>query len=129
MARQAPDPSTTATVRRARVAPGRLDWREHQRWVDRRGTLANVIELGAGPPAVRPRTLRLLAELAGEHPVLRSRAPRLAVDLPGFGASPMPARADLDRRYARPLDALMDMLGIERGGSSATRWAATSQPR
>jgi pimeloyl-ACP methyl ester carboxylesterase len=91
-----------------------IDWRAHQRWVEVLGRPVNVIELGEGPPLVFvhglagswQNWLEQLPEFAATHRVI-------AVDLPGFGASPMPAEQISISGYARVLDALCDTLEIE----------------
>jgi pimeloyl-ACP methyl ester carboxylesterase len=91
-----------------------VNWQEHQRWVDVRGTVLNTIELGSGSPLLFihglsgswPNWLEQLPVLAEEHRVI-------AVDLPGFGSSPMPADEISISGYARLLDQLLDQLGID----------------
>ena len=76
-----------------------VDWREHLRWVRVDGRPVNVVDIGAGPAVVFlhglagcwQNWLESIPELARDHRVV-------ALDLPGFGASPMPADADLDAR-------------------------------
>lgn len=90
-----------------------VDWRAHQRWVPVNGVPVNVIELGAGNPVIFvhglggswPNWLEQLPVLCAGH-----RA--IALDLPGFGASPMPAGQITIPGYAQTLAALMDVLGI-----------------
>jgi pimeloyl-ACP methyl ester carboxylesterase len=69
----------------------RVDWRAHIRQVDVVGARANYVEMGEGPPLV------LVHGLSGAWQNWLEQIPRLseghrviAVDLPGFGASPMP---------------------------------------
>jgi pimeloyl-ACP methyl ester carboxylesterase len=91
-----------------------VDWREHQRWVTIDGRRVNVIELGSGPPVVFvhglsgswQNWLEQLPVFARDHRVV-------ALDLPGFGASEMPAEKISISGYARVLDALYDELGID----------------
>ena len=91
-----------------------VDWPSHQRWVDVSGRRANVIELGSGPPIVFvhglsgswQNWLEQLPVLARDHRVV-------TFDLPGFGASEMPAEPISISGYARWLDALYDVLGID----------------
>jgi pimeloyl-ACP methyl ester carboxylesterase len=91
-----------------------VDWSRHQRWVPVDGRPANVIDLGEGPPLVFVHGLSgswqnwllQLPEFARDHRVI-------AVDLPGFGASPMP-RDDISiSGYGRWLDGLFSALDIE----------------
>jgi pimeloyl-ACP methyl ester carboxylesterase len=94
-----------------------LDWREHQRWVTVAGRQVNVIELGSGPPIVFihglsgswQNWLEQLPVFAREHGVI-------TFDLPGFGASEMPAQKITISGYGRFVDALLDELEV---GSAA----------
>jgi pimeloyl-ACP methyl ester carboxylesterase len=94
-----------------------LDWREHQRWVTVAGRQVNVIELGSGPPIVFihglsgswQNWLEQLSVFAREHRVI-------TFDLPGFGASEMPAQKITISGYGRFVDALLDELEV---GSAA----------
>jgi pimeloyl-ACP methyl ester carboxylesterase len=94
-----------------------LDWREHQRWVTVAGRQVNVIELGSGPPIVFihglsgswQNWLEQLPVFAREHRVI-------TFDLPGFGASEMPAQKITISGYGRFVDALLDELEV---GSAA----------
>ncbi len=99
--------------------PGRsawldIDWPAHQRWVEIGERPVNVIELGEGPP------LLLVHGLAGcwqnwlENIPHFARTHRvIAVDLPGFGASPMPREPISIAGYARCLDELCGALGVD----------------
>jgi pimeloyl-ACP methyl ester carboxylesterase len=90
-----------------------VDWREHQRWVTVAGRRVNVIELGSGQPIVFihglggswQNWLEQLPVFAREHRVI-------AFDLPGFGASDMPAEKITIPGYGRFVDALLDELGV-----------------
>jgi pimeloyl-ACP methyl ester carboxylesterase len=94
-----------------------LDWREHQRWVTVDGRQVNVIELGSGPPIVFihglsgswQNWLEQLPVFAREHRVI-------TFDLPGFGASEMPAQKITISGYGRFVAALLDELEV---GSAA----------
>jgi pimeloyl-ACP methyl ester carboxylesterase len=90
-----------------------VDWREHQRWVTIDGTKADIIELGSGPPLV------FIHGLAGswqnwleQLPVFARDHRVITFDLPGFGASEMPAEKISISRYGRWVDALLDELGV-----------------
>ena len=91
-----------------------VDWRRHQRWVEVAGRRVNVVELGSGPPIVFvhglsgswQNWLEQLPVFAREHRVV-------AFDLPGFGASEMPADEISISGYARFVDALHDAMGID----------------
>jgi pimeloyl-ACP methyl ester carboxylesterase len=92
-----------------------VDWREHQRWVTVDGRQVNVVELGSGPPIVFihglsgswQNWLEQLPVFAHEHRVI-------AFDLPGFGASEMPAQKISISGYGRFVNALLDELGVGR---------------
>lgn len=102
----------------ARAAWMQVDWRSHLRWVQVQGRPVNVLDVnpGSGRPAVVflhglagcwQNWLENLAPLAADHRVI-------AIDLPGFGESPMPARAISVPGYARIVVELLDELGIDR---------------
>ncbi len=91
-----------------------IDWPAHQRWVEVDGTPANVIEIGEGRP------LLFVHGLAGRWQNWLENMPRfaathrvVAVDLPGFGASPMPRGEISIPGYARFLERLCDALAID----------------
>ncbi len=90
-----------------------VDWSEHQRWVSVEGQWINVVEIGSGPPLLLIHGLSCwqswlenICFFARDHRVI-------AVDLPGFGASPAPAQEISITGYARTLDALCNLLGVE----------------
>jgi pimeloyl-ACP methyl ester carboxylesterase len=91
-----------------------IDWPAHQRWLEIDGTSANVIELGDGPPLLFvhglsgcwQNWLENLPHFARSHRVV-------AVDLPGFGASPMPREEISIPGYARFLEGVCDALSID----------------
>ncbi len=91
-----------------------VDWRVHQRWVRVDGRSINVIDIGSGPVVVFlhglagcwQNWLETIPEIARDHRVI-------ALDLPGFGASPMPAQPISMPGYARMLDELFVTLGID----------------
>ncbi|HEX4807227.1 MAG TPA: alpha/beta fold hydrolase [Conexibacter sp.] len=91
-----------------------IDWPAHQRWVEVDGTPANVVEIGSGPP------LLFVHGLAGRWQNWLENMPHfaathrvVAVDLPGFGASPMPPGQISIAGYARFLERLCDALAID----------------
>jgi pimeloyl-ACP methyl ester carboxylesterase len=101
--------------------PGRaawmdVDWREHCRHVEVDGRRAAVVEIGPrdAPPLVFvhglsgrwANWLENIPELARDHRVV-------AMDLPGFGASEMPAERITISGYGRWLDRLCDELGVD----------------
>ncbi|HEX4344867.1 MAG TPA: alpha/beta fold hydrolase [Solirubrobacteraceae bacterium] len=91
-----------------------LDWRAHQRWVRVDGRWVNVVDIGSGPVVVLlhglagcwQNWLETIPALARDHRVI-------ALDLPGFGASQMPAETISMPGYARLLDELFVTLGID----------------
>ncbi len=91
-----------------------VDWAAHLRWMRVQGSLVNVLDIGSGPAVLLlhglsgcwQNWLENIPRLAREHRVI-------AVDLPGFGASPMPPEQISVSGYARMLVALLDELGIE----------------
>jgi pimeloyl-ACP methyl ester carboxylesterase len=102
-----------------------IDWRKHQRWVIVDGTPVNTIELG-GEHATSEQPLVFVHGLSGcwanwleQLPVFAREHRVLTLDLPGFGASPMPSQQHRPATeisisgYARLLDRLMDELGID----------------
>jgi pimeloyl-ACP methyl ester carboxylesterase len=91
-----------------------VDWREHLRWVRVDGRWVNVVDIGSGPVLVFlhglagcwQNWLETIPEFARDHRVI-------ALDLPGFGASPMPAQPISMPGYARLLDELFVTLGVD----------------
>ncbi len=91
-----------------------IDWSEHLRWMRVHGSLVNVLDIGEGPAVLFlhglsgcwQNWLENIPDVARDHRVV-------AVDLPGFGASPMPPDAISISGYARMLFALLDELGID----------------
>jgi pimeloyl-ACP methyl ester carboxylesterase len=69
----------------------RVHWREHLREIDVVGAQANYVEMGEGPPLVFVHGLSGAWQNWLEQIPYFARTHRvIAVDLPGFGASPMP---------------------------------------
>lgn len=115
-----------------------IDWRAHQRFLRVDGRAVNVIELGEGPPLLFvhglggcwQNWLENLPELARDHRVI-------ALDLPGFGASEMPAEDVSLSAYARTLDGVCAALGVNAaavvgnsmGGFAAAELAIAYPPR
>ena len=91
-----------------------VDWREHLRWVMVDGRWVNMVDIGSGPVVVFlhglagcwQNWLENIPEFARDHRVI-------ALDLPGFGASPMPAEPISMPGYARMLDELFVILGVD----------------
>ncbi len=91
-----------------------IDWPQHLRWVTVQGRRMHVLDMGSGPPLLFVHGLagswrnwlENIPYFARDHRVV-------AVDLPGFGASDMPAKGVSMSAYAATLDALLDDLGID----------------
>jgi pimeloyl-ACP methyl ester carboxylesterase len=104
-------PAAPDAARRPRWAE--VDWRDHQRWVRVDGRWTNVIEAGEGPPLV------LVHGLGGSWrnwletiPAFMEGRRVLAMDLPGFGASEMPAQPISIAGYGRWLETLCEQLDV-----------------
>jgi pimeloyl-ACP methyl ester carboxylesterase len=96
-----------------------IDWREHQRWVRVAGRNVNVVDLG--PEGGGAGTVVWIHGLSGSWqnwlenlPVFARTHRCVAMDLPGFGASEMPAERITISRYAALVDELLGALGVER---------------
>jgi pimeloyl-ACP methyl ester carboxylesterase len=93
-----------------------VDWRALQRPVEVDGRRVNVLDTGgAGPPLLflhgwSSNWQIFLLNIAAFMTTHRC----LALDLPGFGASEMPAGPISIRGYAQTVDAVCDALGVER---------------
>ena len=115
-----------APVRDPRIAAGadygnpepewpRIEWRRHLRRLALPGADVNYVELGEGEPILFvhgisgswQNWLENLPRFARGHRVV-------ALDLPGFGASPMPSWAIDMPAYGRLLHDFCEKLGIER---------------
>jgi pimeloyl-ACP methyl ester carboxylesterase len=116
----------------------RIEWRDHLREVDIVGARVNYVEMGEGP------TLMFVHGLSGcwqnwlENIPYFARSHRvIAVDLPGFGASPMPPWELTIPAYGRFLRDFCERLGIDRcslvgnsmGGFIASEVAITEPER
>jgi pimeloyl-ACP methyl ester carboxylesterase len=100
-----------------------VDWRSHQRWVEIAGRPVNVIDIGPNADAGPAKgTIVWIHGLSGSWqnwlenlPVLAAAGWRcIAMDLPGFGASPMPAERISITGYAAIVDELLRTLGVSR---------------
>ena len=116
----------------------KIDWREHRRQIDVVGTEANYVELGEGPPLVFvhglsgawQNWLEQIPHFARTHRVI-------AVDLPGFGASPMPPWDISIPAYGTFVRDFCERIGVERcalvgnsmGGFIATEVAIAEADR
>jgi pimeloyl-ACP methyl ester carboxylesterase len=116
----------------------KIDWRAHRRQVDVVGAEVNYVEMGEGPPIV------LIHGLSGcwqnwleNIPALARNHRVVALDLPGFGASPMPPWDISIPAYGKFLRDFCERLGIERcamvgnsmGGFIATEVSITEARR
>lgn len=115
-----------------------IDWSEHRREVDVVGARANYVEMGEGPPIVFvhglsgawQNWLEQIPHFARSHRVI-------AVDLPGFGASPMPPWEISVPAYGSFVRDFCERLGVERcaivgnsmGGFIATEVAIAEPER
>jgi pimeloyl-ACP methyl ester carboxylesterase len=92
-----------------------IDWRAHQRFVEIDGRRVNVVELGAGEPA-----MVFIHGLAGSWQNWLENLPHfaaaghrvIALDLPGFGASEPPRSKISIPGYGALVDVLLDRLGV-----------------
>ncbi len=116
----------------------RVDWRRRRREVDVVGARVNYVEMGEGAPILFvhglsgawQNWLENIPEFAKDHRVV-------AVDLPGFGASPMPPWEITIPNYGRFLRDFCERVGIARcslignsmGGFIATEVAITEPER
>jgi pimeloyl-ACP methyl ester carboxylesterase len=101
-----------------------IDWRRHQRWVSIAGRWVNVIDIGpldGADDASAPTPIVWIHGLSGSWqnwlenlPVFARTRRCVALDLPGFGASEMPATPITISGYARTVDALLRELGVPR---------------
>jgi pimeloyl-ACP methyl ester carboxylesterase len=92
----------------------KIDWPEHQHWVELDGTPVKVIQLGEGPPLLLVHGLSGCWQNWLENIPYFARTHRvIALDLPGFGASPMPAAQISIPGYARLLERLCETLRID----------------
>ena len=116
----------------------RINWREHLRQVDVVGARANYVEMGEGPPLLFVHGLSGCWQNWLENILHFSRTHRvIAVDLPGFGASPMPPWEISIPAYGRFLRDFCERLGVDRcslvgnsmGGFISTELAITEPER
>jgi pimeloyl-ACP methyl ester carboxylesterase len=116
----------------------RIDWREHRREVDVVGARTNYVELGEGPPLVFVHGLSGAWQNWLENiPFLARHHRVIALDLPGFGASPMPPWEISIRAYGRFLRDFCERLDVDRcalvgnsmGGFIATEVAIAEPER
>jgi pimeloyl-ACP methyl ester carboxylesterase len=103
-----------------------VDWPAHQRWVRVGGRWMNVIDIGPSEntaPAQPARgTVVWIHGLSGSWQNWLENLPEfaslgyrcIAMDLPGFGASEMPAEKITISGYAAAVDELLRVLGVTR---------------
>lgn len=104
-----------------------VDWRRHQRWIVVDGQVVNLVDLGPfedgsvnASDAAGAVPLLFVHGLSGSWqnwlenlPVFARHRRVIALDLPGFGASPMPVDGTITiPGYAGLLSRLMDVLGL-----------------
>jgi pimeloyl-ACP methyl ester carboxylesterase len=100
-----------------------IDWRTYQRWVEVGGVPMNVIDIGPGADSGPAHgTIVFVHGLSGSWqnwlenlPFFSAAGWRcIAMDLPGFGASPMPREKITISGYAAAIDELLSRLGVSR---------------
>lgn len=96
----------------------RIDWRQHLHRVELPGAEVNYVEIGAGEPVI------FLHGISGcwqnwleTLPHLAQSRRAIALDLPGFGASPMPSWEPAIPAYGRLIHDFCEKLGIERNAA------------
>jgi pimeloyl-ACP methyl ester carboxylesterase len=91
-----------------------VDWPAHQRWIEVGGTPVNTIVMGEGPALLFVHGLSGCWQNWLENIPHFARCHRVvAMDLPGFGASPLPREKITIPGYGGVLDAICEQLGIE----------------
>ena len=115
-----------------------IDWSEYRHEIDVVGARANYVEMGEGPPIVFVHGLSGAWQNWLEQIPHFGRSHRvIAVDLPGFGASPMPPWEISVPAYCTFLRDFCEPLGVERcaivgnsmGGFIATEVAIAEPER
>jgi len=96
----------------------KIDWRGHLRRVDLPGSEVNYVEIGEGEPVV------FVHGISGSWQNWLENLPHfgrdrraIALDLPGFGASPMPSWTIDMHAYGRLLHDFCEKIGVERGAT------------
>jgi pimeloyl-ACP methyl ester carboxylesterase len=96
----------------------KLDWRPHLHRVELPGATVNYVEIGEGEPIVFVHGITSSWQAWLENLPHFGRSHRaIALDLPGFGASPMPSWPIDMQAYGRLLHDFCEKLGIERGAT------------
>lgn len=114
----------------------RIDWRRHLRRVSLPGAEVNYVEIGEGEPVVFVHGLSGCWQNWLENLPHFGRGHRaIALDLPGFGASPMPSWPIEIAAYGRLLHDFCEKLGVGAGtvvgnsmGGFVAAEAATASP-
>jgi pimeloyl-ACP methyl ester carboxylesterase len=115
-----------------------IDWRAHLRRVELPGADVNYVEVGEGRPIVFVHGISGCWQNWLENlPVFGAGRRAIALDLPGFGASPMPSWEVDMAAYARLLNDFCEKLGLEgatlvgnsMGGLIAVEAATTAPAR
>lgn len=116
-----------ATARDPRIAAGsdygnpdpewqRVEWRRHLRRVELPGASVNYVELGEGDPVLFVHGISGSWQNWLENlPHFARERRAIALDLPGFGASPMPSWEIDIPAYGRLVHDFCEKLGIEGG--------------
>ncbi len=93
----------------------RVDWRRHLRRVQLPGAEVNYVEIGEGEPIVFVHGISGSWQNWLENlPHFGRERRAIALDLPGFGASPMPSWGIEIPAYGRLLHDFCEKLGVER---------------
>jgi pimeloyl-ACP methyl ester carboxylesterase len=96
----------------------RIDWRPHVHRVELPGATVNYAEIGEGEPIVFVHGISGSWQNWLENlPHLGRERRAIALDLPGFGASPMPAWPIDMYAYGRLLHDFCEKLGVDRGAT------------
>jgi pimeloyl-ACP methyl ester carboxylesterase len=97
----------------------KIDWRNHVRQIDLPGATVNYAEIGEGEPIVFVHGISGSWQNWLENmPHFAAHGRRaIALDLPGFGASPLPSWPIEMRAYGRLLHDFCAKLGVERGAT------------
>lgn len=97
----------------------RIDWRSHLRRVEAMGTEINYVELGPEEPTEVP--VLFVHGLSGAWQNFLEQLPHfsrthrvVALDLPGFGASPVPSWEINIRNYGRLVGEFCDAIALQR---------------
>lgn len=96
----------------------RIEWRRHLHRVSLPGAEVNYAEIGEGEPIVFIHGISGSWQNWLENlPHFGRRHRAIALDLPGFGASPMPSWPIEMRAYGRLVHDFCEKIGVERGAA------------